>query len=205
MTYTRPEIGVLIFTCAYVVAFSAYFLAIGNFEFIIYVATMLVFLAVFIRAQPHVRFPVFLLWLLSLWGLAHMAGGGVPVGSGTLYALRVLPLIEQGDLVLLKYDQIVHFYGFGVTAVVMWHVLVTNHVALAGTRSAYAYAALASMGLGTVNEMIEFTAVVVLGDTGVGGYVNNALDLVFNALGAVTAMAVLAVTGSGRRSANRRA
>ena len=46
--------------------------------------------------------------------------------------------------------------------------------------------------------MIEFAAVVVLGDTGVGGYVNNALDLVFNALGAVTAMAILAITGIGR-------
>ncbi len=47
------------------------------------------------------------------------------------------------------------------------------------------------MGLGVLNELIEFSAVLVFPDTNVGGYFNTALDLVFNTLGALAA-AVLA-------------
>jgi putative membrane protein len=42
------------------------------------------------------------------------------------------------------------------------------------------------MGLSVVNELIEFAAVVVSPSTGVGGYVNTLLDLLFNTLGAVS-------------------
>ena len=40
--------------------------------------------------------------------------------------------------------------------------------------------------------MIEFVAVLGIADTNVGGYYNTALDLVFNALGAIIAASVLA-------------
>jgi putative membrane protein len=43
---------------------------------------------------------------------------------------------------------------------------------------------LASIGIGALNEVIEFS-VVVLFTSGVGDYFNNALDLVFNAAGAL--------------------
>ena len=42
-----------------------------------------------------------------------------------------------------------------------------------------------------LNEMIEFSAVLMVPDTNVGGYYNTALDLVFNALGAVIAMVLV--------------
>jgi hypothetical protein len=45
---------------------------------------------------------------------------------------------------------------------------------------------LISLGIGALNELIELIAVVFLGATeGVGGYINNALDIVFNLFGAV--------------------
>jgi hypothetical protein len=49
------------------------------------------------------------------------------------------------------------------------------------------------MGLGAVNEIIEFAAVLGLPDTNVGGYLNTGLDLVFNAIGAIIAMALAAL------------
>jgi hypothetical protein len=55
------------------------------------------------------------------------------------------------------------------------------------------------MGLGAVNEIIEFVAVLSVPDTNVGGYLNTALDLIFNALGAIVAM--LLVARSGHRAA----
>ena len=47
------------------------------------------------------------------------------------------------------------------------------------------------MGLGATNEIIEFSAVLMVPDTNVGGYINTALDLCFNALGAVIAVVVI--------------
>jgi uncharacterized membrane protein YjdF len=59
------------------------------------------------------------------------------------------------------------------------------------TATAYVYPVLGAMGLGALNEMIEFSAVLMVPDTNVGGYYNTALDLVFNALGAVIAMVLV--------------
>jgi len=39
-----------------------------------------------------------------------------------------------------------------------------------------------------LNEIVEFFATVILPETGVGGYINTSLDLVFNLLGALIAM-----------------
>ena len=40
------------------------------------------------------EYPVPMLWALSLWGLLHMAGGGVPVAGSVLYNLHLVPLVE---------------------------------------------------------------------------------------------------------------
>jgi putative membrane protein len=191
MTLKRSEWVALIFTVTYVVVFGAIFLSAGNGEFVWYVITLVFFLGLIAATQRVARFPAFILWGLSIWGLAHMAGGGVTVGNGVLYSYVLLPLAGNGELVLLKYDQIVHFYGFGVATLVLWHVLRRNFPALDGTKTIYAFAILGGMGLGVLNELIEFTAVLVFPDTNVGGYFNTALDLVFNTLGAIAA-AILA-------------
>jgi uncharacterized membrane protein YjdF len=47
---------------------------------------------------------------------------------------------------------------------------------------------LIALGIGAVNEISEFAAVVFLGaQESVGDYFNNALDLVFNLFGAIVA------------------
>ncbi len=91
-----------------------------------------------------------------------------------------------------------HAYGFGVTALVLWHLLRRAFPQTEGTKSLYIFSALGAMGLGSVNEIIEFAAVVTLPDTNVGGYYNTALDLVFNAAGAILAMVGAALLSNGR-------
>ncbi|MEK6824495.1 MAG: hypothetical protein AABY02_01455, partial [Nanoarchaeota archaeon] len=54
----------------------------------------------------------------------------------------------------------------------------------------YTVVALASMGLSVINELVEFGAVVFIEKTGVGGYFNTSLDLLFNTLGAVVGAGV---------------
>ena len=43
--------------------------------------------------------------------------------------------------------------------------------------------------MGAVNEMIEFIVVLLVPDNGVGGYYNTLLDIVFNFIGAIIAIA----------------
>jgi hypothetical protein len=46
---------------------------------------------------------------------------------------------------------------------------------------------MSGVGLGALNENIEFILVVLLPQTGVGGYINTSLDLCSNLFGAVAA------------------
>lgn len=198
MRLSRGEWTVLAFNALCIAGFSAYFALIGNREFIGYIVTMLGLIALVAIVHRSVGFPASILWGLSLWGVAHMAGGGVPVKGSVLYNLVLLPLTGDGELRLLKYDQVVHFYGFAVTAWLLWHILGTLYPVLRGTRTIYVFSALASMGLGAANEIVEFTAVLLIPNTNVGGYYNTALDLVFNATGAVTAMLLCAMIERSR-------
>lgn len=193
MRLRRSEWMVLAFNLLYIAGFFAYFTLIANREFIGYILTMLALMALVAVVHLKVQFPVGILWGLSGWGLAHMAGGGVPVNGSVLYNAMVLTLFGTGELRVLKYDQLVHFYGFAVTAWLLWCLLAKLFPAMRGSRSILVFAALASMGLGAMNEIVEFTAVMLIPNTNVGGYFNTALDLVFNGLGAATAMVIRAV------------
>jgi hypothetical protein len=188
----HSEWRVGVFTFAYVLIFTVWFFSIGNYEFILYVLTMAGLIWLVATSLRKAEYPPAMLWALSVWGLAHMAGGGLPVGGSVLYNLELLPLVRNENFIILKYDQLVHAYGFGVTAWVLHHLLTRHFPETRGTATALVFPALASMGLGATNEIIEFAAVLAVPDTNVGGYYNTALDLCFNALGAVVAMALIA-------------
>ena len=195
---SRGEQGVAYFTLAYIVAFTLWFISIGNYEFIVYVITMLGLVLLVGFSLGKAEYTLAMLWALSIWGLMHMAGGGVAVDGSVLYNLELVPIVETERLFILKYDQVVHAYGFGVTAWVLHHLLTLHFPLTHGSATALVYPVLASMGLGALNEIIEFSAVLMVPDTNVGGYMNTALDLCFNAAGAVIAMTI---TGLRRRAA----
>ena len=113
------EWAVLGVTLGYTAVFGAVFMSAGNSEFLWYIVTLLILVALVALGQRKAEFPAAILWALSLWGFIHMAGGGVPLGDSVLYAHVVLPIYGSGEFVFLKYDQIVHFYGFGITAWVL--------------------------------------------------------------------------------------
>lgn len=198
ITPSRAEKAVALFTAAYVLGFAIWFLSIGNYEFIVYIATMLALILLIALTLRVAEYPPAMLWALSAWGLAHMAGGGMPVDGSVLYNLRLIPVVETDLYYILKYDQVVHAFGFGVTAWLLHHLITRHYPATRGSWTAYAYAALAAMGLGAVNEIIEFSAVLMVPDTNVGGYYNTALDLCFNAAGAVLAMIWVGLAGGAQ-------
>lgn len=189
--FSRADLLVLAFTLAYSAIFAGLIWWRGNTEFLVYAGTMAVLILLVGVTRLKAAYPVSMLWALTLWGLAHMAGGNLMVGGDVLYNLTLWHLTGDGEWTVLKYDQAVHAWGFGVTAWLLWHLLVTAHSGTRGSRIATVYPVLGAMGLGALNEMIEFSAVALTPDTNVGGYVNNALDLVFNAAGAVIAMVLI--------------
>ena len=189
----RALITVGVFTGVYLVGFGALALARGNGEFLFYIAVMLVLIGLVTVLDTRVRIPAPLLWALSVWGLLHVAGGTVPIptvladvqGQPVLYSLWLVPG-------LLRYDNIVHAYGFGVATLVC-HAAIRDLLA-DPDRVSFGLAlavALMGLGLGALNELVEFAATRLIPETNVGGYVNTGWDLVANTVGASIAAALL--------------
>jgi len=185
------EFIVLGFTVAYLLPFAAVCLRGGNREFLLYLAVMLTLMPLVAWLHARIGLHRATLWGLSLWGLAHLAGGLVRIpadwhhdGSPVLYNLWLVP----GRL---RYDQVVHAFGFGLSTWLCWQGLRAAFreagVAIRPTPGLLLLCVLAGMGLGALNEIVEFLAVLTIPDTNVGGYENTGWDLVFNALGACVA------------------
>jgi len=180
------------FTLAYLTAAVIGVIVSGNREFVFYLVVMAVLIGVVLYVHARVKLSNGLLWALSIWGALHMAGGLVQLPQGwpydgshaVLYSWWLIP-----DL--LKYDQIVHAYGFGVTTWVCWHGLSSAAATVGGklqpTFGVLTICAAAGMGFGAANEIVEFIAVLAIPNTNVGGYENTGWDLVSNFVGSVIA------------------
>lgn len=175
----------ILFNAAYLLAGSWYFFKTTNLEFVIYIAVIVAILGAVFAVQSKTRFPLWMLWLLSFWGVLHVLGGAVKIGEGVLFAYRIYPLLDfGGDFYILKYDQLVHFYLYGVIAVMAYHFLrqvlkVAGHGWLV-----FLFAVLASVGVSALNEIMEFLISINM-QNGVGGYDNTMLDMCFNLAGAL--------------------
>jgi hypothetical protein len=192
--------GVIAFTLSYLAISIVAAFAAGNREFVFYIVVMFVLMGAVAAVHRRVRLSGVALWGLSLWGLAHMAGGMVPVPASwpingehrVLYSWWLIP-----DL--LKYDQIVHAFGFGVTTLVCWEGL-CSLLRDAGRPDpepglgTLTLCAAAGMGFGALNEVVEFIATLLVPETNVGGYVNTGWDLVSNLVGVVFAAVAIRAT-----------
>ncbi len=187
MKLQKSQWFLVFFNLAYILAFLAYYVSIRDYEFLWYIGVLVFFFALILLTLNKSKFDALILWGLSIWGFLHMAGGGISVGDSVLYAYQVLPIISSGEYTILKFDQIVHFYGFAVATLLAYH-LIKPHLKESQKRKAvYFVVIMAGAGLGVINEIVEFVAVIVFPETGVGGYVNTSLDLVSNMLGAMVA------------------
>ena len=120
-----------------------------------------------------------------------MMGGGVRVGGKVLYAFELFPLWVTEHFYVLKYDQVVHAYLYFVVVFVIWSLLRPHFTKNFPSWAISLSLVLMSVGVGALNEIAEFIAVLALPETGVGGYYNTAWDIVFNTLGAVIGAVVL--------------
>jgi hypothetical protein len=196
--FSPAEIGVLAFTALYMAVWLVASFISKNDEFVFYFIVMCVLILAVGAVHLHVRLRVGALWGLSLWGLAHMAGGLMPVPTSwpikgdthVLYNWWIVPG-------MLKYDQLVHAYGFGLVTWICWQSLrgdlARRGVIVKPTFGLLTLCVAAGMGFGAVNEVVEFAATLTLPGTNVGGYENTGWDLVSNLVGCLVAAAVISV------------
>jgi hypothetical protein len=117
--------------------------------------------------------------------VVHLAGGLIRVGDDVLY--NTTPGPE-----LLRYDHLGHALAISVGALLVWELFLRDACAFTGRGSLVVVTVLAALGLGAVNEAVEFVATLVHGGSHVGGYANTGWDLVTNTVaGAVAGVVIL--------------
>ncbi len=187
----RPiHIALLIINILLLCAFGTVFLLRKNFEFIIYVGAIILCFAVIGLSFPKVRYSIPTLMGLTIWSLLHMAGGSVFINGVLLYEIILIPISQTYPI--LRYDQFVHIFGFASATLVMFDLLrpllkdnSQHFIALS------IVVVMAGLGLGALNEIVEALVSAVVINSGVGGYINTALDLIADFLGAILAMAFI--------------
>ena len=178
---TPARLLLLFFTAVYIVAAIIYVLKEGSAEFLIYVGIFIVLFLVGFYISIRYELPIWMMWLISILGALHLAGGWVIVRGDVLYNFVLIPIPNWTGLTIWKYDQLVHPYGAAVVALISYTLLAKKTslkwIAL------FATAFMIGNGAGAINEVTEFITKITVPHTDVGGYYNTALDLFFNMMG----------------------
>lgn len=181
-SFTPARLVLLFFTAVYLIAATIYVLKEGSVEFLIYVAIFAVVFLVAFYVSVRYELPIWMVWLLSILGALHLAGGWVIVRGDVLYNFVLIPIPNWTGLTIWKYDQLVHPFGAAVVALISYALLERSTPLRRLTLFAAAF--MIGNGGGALNEVIEFITKITIPHTDVGGYYNTALDLFFNMVGA---------------------
>lgn len=183
----KIEKFVVYFTFIYVGLFSINSLAQGNSEFIYYTAVMLLSILMIMLVHRRIKFYPIVFTSLSLLGLLHLLGGNYAIGETRLYDWYIF-----GGM--FRYDNLVHMFGSAIMVMLAYALL---HPTLADDfkgRGIYfgILLVLIGMGLGAINELVEFFAVLLFDVSDqVGDYTNTLLDLLFNTFGSIVMAIIL--------------
>jgi uncharacterized membrane protein YjdF len=191
----KPQYIILLANLASVIFFAFVFFPEDNGS--LYLSNVIIIFIIFFliyKTNRRVKYPDICLWGLSLWGFMHLAGTGFMItNTENLYQQVLIPIIGK-PYFILRYDQLVHFIGFGVGTLSAFYIL---KVILNPKRLDWSYIGfitiLAGLGIGAVNEIIEFVFLAIKPSLSyrIGDYTNNMLDLVFDLLGSIIAFIYL--------------
>jgi uncharacterized membrane protein YjdF len=117
-------------------------------------------------------------------GVMHLLGGLLNLGGTRLYDIYFI----EG---FFKYDNLMHT-AMALVATIIGYNMLKPHLDHKTKHNKFVLSLILiaiAMGLGAFIEILEFTTVIFLGAAEtVGGYFNNAIDLVFNLIGAIGAL-----------------
>ena len=180
--------GIILALASLLILFFAFFyISRKNYEFVLYVGVIIFFFIVILFSNKKLNYSNTSLWGLVLWAFLHMAGGSVQVNGVRLYELILIPISSTYNI--FRYDQFVHIIGFGIATLVLYEVLKPLLKLPIKRKWAFSIIILmAGLGVGALNEIVEFTATIIVPQTGVGGFINTMLDLVSDLIGAILAL-----------------
>jgi len=175
------------FMFLYTAIFSVYAFLNSNFEFVYYTIIMIV-LVLYVYKKQHS------LWLsngivigLALVGLLHLIGGGFQINGTRIYDVYLF-----GSLI--RYDNFVHGVGSFVATFIGYNLIHPYAKKnILGKMPGFAFVLLLiALGIGAINEIVEFGAVLLF-DAGarVGDFYNTGWDLVFNTIGSLVAISFI--------------
>ncbi len=206
MKLTAAILAVVIFTALYMAASTFVAIRAGNQEFIFYIVVMFLMIGAVVAVHWRFGLSAGVLAALSIWGAMHMAGGltpipqSWPIGGDThvLYNWNIVKIPGWG---WIKYDQVVHAFGYAATTWLLWACMTSalraRDVVLRPSLGWLTIVVAASCGFGALNEIVEFIATTMT-VTNVGGYENTARDLISNNVGAIIAAAMIRFTADRR-------
>ena len=135
--------------------------------------------------------PGFLLWMLVVWAVAHLAGGLAPDPTGRTEILYGMWIVDG----VLRYDQLVHGFGIGAATAVFV-------VAARSTERPLVWGFAWGQLLGLVNETAENIVAQFVDNSNVGDAVNTAWDMGWRLIGGTVAVFIIGARGlPGRRRA----
>ena len=176
MKYETKLHMLFFFTLAYLFLFSLYAVLNDNFEFLYYSVVLSGLLFGLVSYSKKVFYPLEIVAGLVIFGLLHILGGNLIVDGVRLYDYWFV----DG---LFKFDNLMHALGSFLVGIVAYS-FISPYIKEIPPELGWSTLVLIVMGVGAINEVLELLAVVFLGAADeVGGYFNNAVDLVFNLIG----------------------
>ncbi len=163
-----------------------YFIVKANYEFTGYTVVAALIYYIVLKVDKKYDFPPSAIWFFAAWIAMHLLGGSVYISGTRLYDIVLINLFNGGgEFMILKYDQFVHAYCYFAISILMYFVL-KKHMKSNQGAALVTFTVLSSIGIGLLNEVVEFAMVIFVDAAdAVGGYYNTALDLVFNLIGAL--------------------
>ena len=118
---------------------------------------------------------------LVLIGFLNMIGGLIKIDNIRLY--------DYFFLGFLRWDMMLHFVSlFLITSII--YFIYDKYFTIKNKKRRIIETVFFALGLGAFFEIVELAGVVLLGNQGVGNYLNNAIDLVSNLVGIIAASIV---------------
>ncbi|MAG02980.1 hypothetical protein CMI42_06590 [Candidatus Pacearchaeota archaeon] len=163
-----------------------------------YVGILVLLVLGVILVHKKYNYPSLVLFGASLWGFLHLLAGWYKIGESVLYGYVFWPVLvtDNPELVLFKFDQFMHLYTYFVMIFLIYYVIKNYFVENHSRTMISVFLIISAMGIGAINEIAEYIPVLIADNTGVGGYHNTLLDLIFNAVGAIFGVIVLRLKGA---------
>ncbi|MFH1174387.1 MAG: DUF2238 domain-containing protein [archaeon] len=178
MTEDEKKMLVLYGAALYIIVFTFIEFLQHNTEFLFYTFIMGALILLLMRNNEKLHLNVFSVMSLVLIGAMHILAGNLHVYGQRLYDVQLLTW--------LRMDNVVHLLASILLGIVMYKLIREYAPNITSRLALFVLVILAVSGIGAINEIGELITVIYFNAAAqVGNYLNNALDLVFNLIGAI--------------------